>query len=384
MKGSRTHPTLLATVDGMSTSENRNAATPENPRTLPQFLGTAFACAAFTGQGGRDEMQDRLVAAHVSISGEKNPILLAGVFDGHGGSEVAELCVDLLPQNLKKVMEQQTRDDICYVDASACYVDASELKRAKSSAVDAPATPPVSMKRSRTDPVPATKRRRGIVERSPVPLKQRVIEALPKVFEKTHKDVFDILGYGAYGTGTTASLVVITEDGDIITAHSGDSRIVAIKGSAVVYQTWDHNHLRQDETTRIEMAGGKINELGYVNGLLNMTRAIGDYQLAGHVIPTPEIGSFDRDVDFIVLASDGLWNFVKPNGTDEEVNREVAHVTNRIAHHPRTALIKGDDVGDALCRVCASVLAKRALDKGRSRGDNVAVIVIRPRPPQLP
>jgi len=77
-----------------------------------------------------------------------------------------------------------------------------------------------------------------------------------------------------------------------------------------------HNHRTENivEKSRIEGLGGTISN-DRVEGVLSMTRAIGQYPFKDYVISTPEIKDvhfLEEERKFLVVGSDGLWDFVSP------------------------------------------------------------------------
>jgi protein phosphatase 1L len=100
----------------------------------------------------------------------------------------------------------------------------------------------------------------------------------------------------------------------LLVANVGDSRaVVCISGEAIAFST-DHKPNRTDERQRIEDAGGVVMWSGTwrVGGVLAVSRAFGDRLLKKYVVADPEIQeeSITKDVEFVVLASDGLWDVV--------------------------------------------------------------------------
>lgn len=72
---------------------------------------------------------------------------------------------------------------------------------------------------------------------------------------------------------------------------------------------------RPDELERIQAAGGRVIfwDGARVFGVLAMSRAIGDSYLKPFVIPDPEVRVLERkdgEDEFLILASDGLWDVV--------------------------------------------------------------------------
>lgn len=76
----------------------------------------------------------------------------------------------------------------------------------------------------------------------------------------------------------------------------------------------DHTTDVPSEVERIRNSGGNL-EWGRVGGMLPMTRGIGNFKLEAEGFRClPEVNTLPiRDVEFIVLASDGLWDVM----TDE-------------------------------------------------------------------
>jgi len=143
-------------------------------------------------------------------------------------------------------------------------------------------------------------------------------------------------------------------------ANVGDSRGVMCNGKGeTVPLSFDHKPNDPEEKKRIEKAGGFVMFWGVwrVNGILALSRALGDISLKKDDVVTaqPDILSFDLDESkpqYAVLATDGLW--------DTHSNQEaVSFVEGKIG----VAELDG-----------AEELAKDAIKRGS--GDNVTVMVI--------
>ncbi|KAJ4907550.1 putative protein phosphatase 2C 76 [Raphanus sativus] len=115
--------------------------------------------------------------------------------------------------------------------------------------------------------------------------------------------------------GSTASAAVLVGN-HLYVANVGDSRTIVSKAGKAIALSDDHKPNRSDERKRIESSGGVIMWAGTwrVGGVLAMSRAFGNRMLKQFVIAEPEIQDLeiDHEDEFLVLASDGLWDVV-PN-----------------------------------------------------------------------
>ncbi|EGC39845.1 hypothetical protein DICPUDRAFT_44948 [Dictyostelium purpureum] len=118
--------------------------------------------------------------------------------------------------------------------------------------------------------------------------------------------------------GTTAASVYINEN-KVYVANVGDTRVVLgkIVDNKIITErlTFDHRPVEDSERERIVKAGGTVLN-GRVNGMLAVSRALGDSFLNPFVISEPHLQSFSitKDDKFLILACDGVWDLV----SDEE------------------------------------------------------------------
>lgn len=164
---------------------------------------------------------------------------------------------------------------------------------------------------------------------------------------------------GEQTVGSTA-VVAVVGPRRIVVANCGDSRAVLCRGGAPVQLSSDHKPDRPDELERIEAAGGRVIfwEGARVLGVLAMSRSIGDAYLKPYVTAVPEVtvtGRSDAD-ECLILASDGLWDVVS-----NEAACEVA----------QSCLRRGRQ---RWCAEAAAVLTKLAL--ARRSSDNISVVVV--------
>lgn len=116
--------------------------------------------------------------------------------------------------------------------------------------------------------------------------------------------------------GCTANVVVF-DDKNYYVANSGDSRSALCRNQKLVILSEDHKPDSEVEKQRIEKAGGVIVN-GRVNGGLNLTRALGDFDykstpnLEYHeqmITCHPDVIVVPRqsDDEFIIMGCDGIW-----------------------------------------------------------------------------
>ncbi|XP_019161909.1 PREDICTED: probable protein phosphatase 2C 50 [Ipomoea nil] len=174
--------------------------------------------------------------------------------------------------------------------------------------------------------------------------------------------------------GTTAVVAIVCSS-HIIVANCGDSRAVLCRGKEPMALSVDHKPNREDEYARIEAAGGKVIQWNghRVFGVLAMSRSIGDRYLKPWIIPDPEVMFIPRtkDDDCLILASDGLW--------DVMTNEEVCDLARKriLQWHRKYGMTLPSERGegtDPAAQSAAEYLSNRALQKGSK--DNITVIVV--------
>ena len=146
--------------------------------------------------------------------------------------------------------------------------------------------------------------------------------------------------YVASEMGTTANILLI-KNGVIYIANVGDSLSVMYKHKIAYNLNREHQTIIEEEKNRVLKSGANI--IGYrINGMLNLTRAIGDLRFKSNnnlkrheqsVISLPEITKIEdtEGIDFIILGCDGVWDCVK---------RQLVcdFVDSQIREHPKKNL----------------------------------------------
>ncbi|KAF3782566.1 putative protein phosphatase 2C 52 [Nymphaea thermarum] len=106
----------------------------------------------------------------------------------------------------------------------------------------------------------------------------------------------------------------------------------------------DHKPNRSDERKRIENAGGVVLWAGTwrVGGVLAMSRAFGNRLLKQFVVAEPEIQEeeVDKELEFLVIASDGLWDVV-PNEDAVSLVRTIEEPEQAARKLTETAFTRG-------------------------------------------
>lgn len=95
----------------------------------------------------------------------------------------------------------------------------------------------------------------------------------------------------------------------LYTANVGDARAVLNRDGRAVRLSYDHKGSDPQEAKRIVEAGGFVMN-NRVNGVLAVTRSLGDCSMKEFVIGKPyttKITLTEKD-SFLILACDGLWD----------------------------------------------------------------------------
>lgn len=154
-------------------------------------------------------------------------------------------------------------------------------------------------------------------------------------------------------SGTTAANLYIIGD-RLLVANAGDTRVIIGTGNGFSLLTKDHKPDLPEERARIESLGGRVISYGVprVEGVLAMSRALGDTGLKPYVTSEPRIveGFPGEENDYAVLACDGVWDALTPD--------EVIEIVRTVVD-PRAA---------------SEEISKMALNHGST--DNITVIVL--------
>lgn len=157
-------------------------------------------------------------------------------------------------------------------------------------------------------------------------LGNNIVSALERVKEDDEEGKFETaikVGYmntdreflsQGLSSGTCAATVLL-RNGELYASNVGDCRVVMSKKGIANVLTSDLRPEREDERIRIENMGGYVschNGVWRVQDSLAISRAIGDANMKEWIISEPETRKIqlDRDCEFLIMASDGLWDKV--------------------------------------------------------------------------
>jgi len=302
--------------NGPSGSPNRRKKSSINARR-----NSAYDVSVQAIQGGRIYMEDEYFVGN----GGK----FVGVFDGHGGKLVS----NFLQKNLYKKVKEQ-------------------MKRKQWEEEDNPTDdykPPLSS----------------------------LVSALRAAFEAVETEVIGTTEMEYMGS--TAVAVTIHEDTidgsrTILSANIGDSRAVLCRSGDALDLTRDHKPSDERERARITAMGEKIewDNYGKVHRVrnLSLSRAIGDKFAKPAVSPEVEIKMFriQNDDEFIVLASDGLWDVM----SSEQVVKFIKRKTDTLMQGSENDVAKR--IRSVRRKNMSRYMAKEALKRGS--GDNICVVIV--------
>lgn len=155
-----------------------------------------------------------------------------------------------------------------------------------------------------------------------------------------------------YTEGSTACVALIRGN-QIIVGNVGDSRCVLSRSGQAMDLSTDHKPNLPAEHQRIQDAGGRLTrdvrrfwcagqprvEYGSyrVDGFLAMSRAIGDFELKSNGLPAtqhkvtcnPDVRTdlITDDTEFLLIASDGIWDILSSQGAVDFVHQKLASGT---------------------------------------------------------
>ncbi|KAF9452388.1 protein phosphatase 2C [Macrolepiota fuliginosa MF-IS2] len=358
-----------------------------------------FSLGVSEDKGSRRTMEDAhsFVVDFDSIRGQG----FFAVFDGHAGKHAAEWCGQYFHENLLGALHEAPHDPIPDIlNRTFHKVDASLSRMCEESdgkihsgctAVtaflriedddgqqsfinDAPTSPAANSPGSENDE--ATSNKSGSGDNLPIngdftdgkeskSGRSRIRKALRSLggsssskapSPTTPRSSSPSTTHKISAEGTTVIIPPSNSRRVLYCANAGDARGVLCRNGKAVRLTYDHKGSDRQEAKRITDAGGFVLS-GRVNGVLAVTRSLGDSSMKEFVVGAPYTTETELcgEDEFLILACDGLWDVIN----DQDAVELVRDILD-----PQTASAK---------------LLKHALSHHTT--DNVTVIVIRFKQP---
>jgi len=219
-----------------------------------------------------------------------------GVFDGHGGCEVAKFVSNHFVQEFLSNPNYEKNDIKKALEENYYQMDKLMLEKEGSEELL------YEYKKSKEE-----------AEKIKENNKNAQIEMLRQVIDPKEQPDAKISMF----TGCTANVLVI-HDKKLFFANAGDSRSILCKKGQAIPMSVDHKPSIPAELKRIERAEGWVSD-GRILGNLNISRGIGDseYKVNKKLKPEDQIISnfpdvkienLSDDIDFVVIACDGIWD----------------------------------------------------------------------------
>ncbi|KAG5449908.1 Protein phosphatase 1A [Clonorchis sinensis] len=256
---------------------------PKTEKSSDAGSGNGIRYGLSSMQGWRVEMEDAHVA-RVELSGPFKTWSYFGVFDGHAGARVSELCASKL---LETILSTEEFKKLAQTDEQD--LDVTLLKR-------------------------------GVVNGFLTFDRELAFE------DRDEK------------SGSTAVIAFITPT-HIIMANCGDSRAMLVREDKPFLATEDHKPYLPIERKRISDAGGQV-MLSRVNGSLAVSRSLGDFEYKQVysrgateqlVSPEPDVFVVERKPDrdqVLILACDGIWDVFENDALATYVLQRLRCVPN--------------------------------------------------------
>ncbi|KAK6116870.1 hypothetical protein DH2020_049400 [Rehmannia glutinosa] len=201
---------------------------------------------------------------------------------------------------------------------------------------------------------------RFIVEKEDFP--EEIERVIASAFLQTDNAFAEACSLKADLSSGTTALAAVVMGSSLVVANAGDCRAVLSRRGKAVEMSRDHKPICSKERKRIEASGGYIYD-GYLNGQLNVARALGDWHMeglkcqnGGPLTAEPELMTTKlmEEDEFLIIGCDGLWDvFMSQNAVD--------FARRRLQEHNDPIMCSKDLVNEAL---------------KRKSGDNLAVVVV--------
>ncbi|KAA8522928.1 hypothetical protein F0562_009351 [Nyssa sinensis] len=137
----------------------------------------------------------------------------------------------------------------------------------------------------------------------------------------------------ALSSGTTA-LTAMIFGRSLLVANAGDCRAVLSRHGLAIEMSNDHRPCCNNERMRIESLGGFIDDDGFLNGQLGVTRALGNWHIEGlkevgerggplSAEPELKLMTLTKEDEFLIIGSDGIWDVFRSQNAVDFARRKL-------------------------------------------------------------
>lgn len=375
-------------------------------------------------QGWRTDMEDAHIVALDVDDEKKGNMALFGVFDGHGGKEVAKFCAVHMARVLKgtdgykqgnlsealrqaylgmdEVMKKKEHmaeleafkggsedeglgDDGLRKGETAMMLDSAQLPEAFLEAFGISRESGYVFKVVKsadgqlnvqnvldrdgnelgTSDEPMDNEDQGAQAPDPLDVVDDAIEHhTPLQLEEMNSGEIPWHGPAA---GCTAVCAIVS-DNHLVVANAGDSRCVLSRDGKAVALTEDHKPNNEEEFSRIMKAGGFVAD-GRVNGSLNLSRALGDLEYKQAQLPPEEqMVTANPEIRTLRLTHDDEFLILACDGIwDVLTNQEAVEFV-------RARLLQGMSPKEICEAACDHCLAEDTAGCGKGC-DNMSIVI---------
>lgn len=313
--------------------------------------------------------------SEVSLDGPGSGLF--GVFDGHGGREVAQFVAKHIKETLTQLEEYKQGQMERALER--CYVRLDDLMRQEEHRREL-----ADLKASDDEDSGGVSMNQQIIRMVREQLAAQMgeedgerditLSMDPAALGRAGDDDADAaMEDDASGDATSAgctAVCALVHKGVLYVANAGDSRAVLCRNGVAVAMSHDHKPNDEVELARITKAGGMVVD-GRVNGSLNLSRALGDleYKQSGELPPEEQMVTAFPEImrqplqpgdEFIILACDGIWDVLENQQAVDFVRERL-----RVGKAPRV-------ICEELCDHCLAPDTK-----GTGKGcDNMTAMVV--------
>eukprot|EP00948_MAST-09A_sp_MAST-9A-sp1_P003669 g3669.t1 len=378
---------VVATAVTTNSNNSENRASSSNLTTSGTADHNGGATTPQGGSIGNPTVVDPTSSSGMEQKKDKAPTFY-GVFDGHGGDGASKYCAEHLCLNIMnspsfltnprqaltegflrtddeyvKLARQTNREDGTTAIVVLAYANKFMIANVGDSRALLISKNTRSTIKNNKTPV------EGDSESGAATASQK--NTNKKTNSTKKKTTEDVSSTGGLSSGTASSFGS-TGKGNVDTSSASNGekggptpneQLHDSSKKRIVYTTralsHDHKPNRSDEHQRIKRLGGNVLWFGCwrVEGILAVSRAIGDWKLKEFITADPEIITHSRtDNDaYIVMGSDGLWDVLKNDDIVASCEKYVQ--PKRIAEDLcKRAYAKGSQ--DNICCICIDIRQK--------------------------